>query len=213
MSPTIESTGWTVADLMDRFGAIPLQRVCVDPAPGTATEADAIRFQDHEDRLFELIDGTLLEKAMGTLESFIAGVLVRLIGNFVAEHDMGIVLPPDGMMRIAPNLVRIPDVSFVSWSRLPNRKIPDQAIAELVPDVAVEVISRSNTREEMERKLSDYFDAGVRLVWYVYPRSREIHVYSAADQVRVLSKHESLDGGDVLPGFTLQVNDAFGQVD
>ena len=73
---------------------------------------------------------------MGTYESYLAGLLVRILGNFVVTNDLGIVLPPDGMMRLAPGLVRVPAVSFVSWDRLPNRTIPDQAIADLVPDLA-----------------------------------------------------------------------------
>jgi Uma2 family endonuclease len=194
---------WTAVDLVNRFGAIPLARVRHDPPPGTATEADVIRIRDREERLCELVDGTLLEKTVGTYESYLAGILVRLLGNFVAAHHLGIVLPPDGMMRLSPGLVRIPDVSFISWSRLPDGQVPREPIAELVPDLAVEVISAGNTRQEMERKLREFFQAGVRLVWYVYPSSREIHVYSQQNSHEVITESQSLDGGNVLPGFKL----------
>ena len=113
------------------------------------------------------------------------------------------------MVRLASGLVRIPDVSFISWSRLPDRRIPDQAIADLVPDLAVEVISRGNTRKEMSRKLREYFTAGVQLVWYVYPEAREVHVYTSVDRVHVMSERQSLDGGNVLPGFALSVAELF----
>ena len=203
------TTTWTATDLVARFGPIPLNRVRHDPAAGTATEEDVIRLHDAEDRLYELVDKTLLEKTMGTYESYLAGLLVQIIGAFVRENDLGIVLPPDGMLRLAPGLVRIPDVSFIPWVRLPNRRVPRQAIADLVPDLAVEVISAGNTREEMDRKLGEYFAAGTRLVWYVYPTSKEIHVFTSSDQFHVLSQDRTLNGGDVLPNFTLPIASIF----
>ena len=154
MSYAIDSHAtWTAADLVHRFGPIPLSRVRHDPAPGTATEADVVLIHDREDRLYELVENTLLEKAVGTYESYLAAVLVRMLGNFAADHDCGIVLGADGMLRLAPGLVRIPDVAFISWGRIADRRIPDEPIADFVPDLAIEVISQGNTREEMQRKL------------------------------------------------------------
>jgi len=201
---------WTAADLVERFGPIPLDRVRFDPLPGLATEQDVVEIRDHEDRLYELVDGVLVEKDMGTYESYLAVLIARFLGNFVSQRDLGIVLGADGMMRLAPGLVRIPDVSFLSWERLPGRAIPDQPIADLVPDLAVEVISRGNTREEMQGKLSEYFGAGVRLVWYVYPRPQpEVWVHRAPGQFTVLTAEQVLDGGDVLPGFRLELATLF----
>lgn len=212
MSEVLDSeaaTTWTAADLVHRFGAIPLSRVRHDPAPGTATEEDVVRIHDREDRLYELVDLTLVEKTVGTYGSYLAAVMVRILGNFALDRDLGIVLGADGMMRLATGLVRIPDVSVISWDRLPNRRILDQAIADVVPDLAVEVISPGNTREEMDRKLHEYIEAGVRLVWYVYPRDREVHVYTTTDDCKVISAEQALEGGEVLPGFTLPVASLF----
>ena len=205
----LTATSWTAADLVARFGAIPLSRVRIDPAPGTATEEDVVSLHERDDLLYELVDQTLVEKTVGTYESYLALMLGRLLGNFVVERNQGIVLGADGMLRLAPGLVRIPDVSFISWDRLPNRRIPDQAIADLAPDLAVEVISPGNTREEMDRKLREYFDAGVRQVWVVYPRSREVVVYKTADQFETMGQQVTMEGGDVLPGFTFPVAQLF----
>ena len=112
------------------------------------------------------------------------------------------------MLRLAPGLVRIPDVSFVSWDQLPKRRVPRVAIADLAPDLAVEVISPSNTAREMERKLQDFLAAGVQLVWYVYPEPQEIHVYTA-ERHDVLTIEQELSGGDVLPGFVLPLRQLF----
>jgi len=98
----------------------------MSPAPGTATEEDVVRIHDSESRLFELVDATLLEKSMGTWESGIAAILVRILGTFVNDQDLGIVLGADGMVRLTPGLVRIPDVSFIAWNRLPHRSFPDE---------------------------------------------------------------------------------------
>ena len=204
-------TVWTAADLVERFGPIPLDRIRHDPAPGTAAENDVIEIHDREDRLYELVDGVLVEKTVGAYESYLAALLIRRIGNFVDDKNLGIVLGADGMMRLAPGLVRIPDVSFISWDRLPNRQVPRTPIAELAPDLAVEVISKSNTRKEMEDKLVDYFDATVRLVWYVYPETRQVRVYVAPDQHSLLSEDQILDCGEVLPGFSLQLRQYFSE--
>ena len=93
---------------------------------------------------------------------------------------------------------------------MPNRQPPREPIPDLVPDLAVEVISKFNTRQEMERKLRDYFTAGVRAVWYVYhsPR-REVRVYVSPTEYSVIRDGETLDGGDVLPGFRLALSDFF----
>jgi len=202
---------WTAVDLAARFGPIPLHRVRSSPSPGTACEEDVIAIHDREDRLYELVDGVLLEKDMGTYEAYLAILLGRHLGNFVAERRLGIVLGADGMMRLAPGLVRIPDVSFISWDRLPGRKVPRTPIAAIAPDLAVEVISRGNTAEEMRGKLADYFAADVRLVWYVYPAAREVHVHSSPDGRQVLGEEQVLSGGDVLPEFELSLRDFFAE--
>jgi Uma2 family endonuclease len=202
---------WTVADLLAHVGPIPLRRIRHDPAPGTATEEDVVQIHDREKRLYELVDGVLVEKVMGYYESYLAILLARLLGNFVAERNLGIVAGSDGLMRLFPGLIRIPDISFVSWARLPGGRLSREPIADFAPDLAVEVLSPSNTRQEMERKLRDYFTAGVRLVWYVDPPSRTLTVYTAADQSRLLRQTDTLDGGSVLPGFSLPLQQLFAE--
>ena len=202
---------WTAADLVERFGPIPLARIRPDPAPGSATEDDVVQIHAHEDRLYELVDGVLVEKTVGTYESYLALLIARLLGGHAEEHDLGIALGADGMMRLAPGLVRIPDVAFISWQRLPERRIPRQAVWNLAPDLAVEVISKFNTREEMQRKLEDYFAAGVRQVWHVYPATRQVHVFTSADSREELKEPQTLQGGSLLPGFSLPLRRLFAE--
>jgi Uma2 family endonuclease len=106
-------------------------------------------------------------------------------------------------------LVRIPDLSFLSWERLPGRRIPKQPILGLAPDLAVEVLSPGNTGAEMALKVREYFLAGIRLVWLVDPHKRLVRAYTAPDQFVRLTEQDSLDGGDVLPGLQLPVKRIF----
>ena len=176
---------------------------------GTATEQDVIDIEAQESRLCELVDGVLVEKTVGYLRiASRRSQLIFFLAGFVRQHRLGVVTAPDGMMRLAAGLVRIPDVSFISWERLPGRRVPHVPIADLAPDLAVEVISPSNTAREMERKLQEYLAAGVRLVWYVYPEPQEVHVYTA-ERHDVLTIEQELSGGDVLPGFALPLRQLF----
>lgn len=209
MASVIQTAEWTAADLVDAFGPISIKRIRHDPAPGTATEDDVVAIWEHEKRLYELVDGILVEKTVGIQESYLAVLIARLIGNFIDQHGLGVVLGADGMARLFPGRVRIPDVSFISWERFPDRKIPAKAFVEVGLDLVVEVLSASNTVKEMDGKLRDYFKAEVRLVWYVDAVQETIQVFRSLEDSVMLRAGDRLDGGDVLPGFSLEIDDLF----
>jgi Uma2 family endonuclease len=208
LAPTIP-LDWTAADLHEHLGGIPLERIRLHPPPGMATEADVVEAERRTGRICELIDGVLVEKTVGLLESRVAVTLAHLLESFLDKHDLGIVTGADGPVRILPRQVRIPDVCFIAWEKLPNRQLPHEPIPPLVPDLAVEVLSPANTEAEMQRKVGDYFTAGVRLVWYIDPRQQSARVYAAVDRLTVVREDQSLTGGDVLPGFELSLRDLF----
>jgi Uma2 family endonuclease len=203
----------TLADLLDRLGGISAERVRFHPAPGTATETDVIEVDAHEDRLCELVDGVLVEKAMGLHESLLAIALAGILRMFVIPRNLGLVSGADGPFRLFPGLVRLPDVAFVSWDRIPGGRVPEAPIPDLAPDLAVEVLSDSNTKLEMARKLGEYFAAGVRLVWMIEPKTRTVTIHDAPDRFTMLDASQTLDGGDVLPGFALPLSDLFAELD
>jgi len=204
-----EDVGWTALDLVERFGPIPLHRICLDPAPGTATEDDVLAWEARSNRLFELYDGVLVEKTMSSFESYLAVRIAVLLSNFVYPRKLGIVLGADGMLRLVPGMIRIPDVAFIAMSKLPGKFSVQEPIASLVPDLAVEVLSRGNTREEMDHKLDDYFTTGVREVWYVDPRRKLVQVYEASASLRQLTEADTLESRIVLPGFSLSLKELF----
>jgi Uma2 family endonuclease len=212
---TVSDTGlpiWTASEVIARFGDIPIARIRTTPPPGEATEADVIELHDHHDRLFELIDGTLVEKAMGWKESELAVWIATILNNFVRPKKLGKVFGSDGMFRLEPEQIRIPDVAFISKDRFAGRTSSD-AFWDLGCDLAVEVISPSNTRREMERKLADYFAAGVGVVWLVYLTTREVVVYTSLNSSTTLRDDDTLDGGAILPGFSVSVAQIFAELD
>jgi Uma2 family endonuclease len=184
------------------------------PTPGSATVADVIAAEQADNRLCELVDGTLVEKPTGYEESVLAAWLVFIIQSFVEPRDLGVVTGPDGMVQLFPNLVRIPDVAFAGWTRVRALSMPRDAAPLLAPDLAVEVLSPTNAIREMKRKRGEYFSAGVRLVWIVDPVNRTVAVYESDDDpISILKETDALDGRDVLPGFSYPVRDLFLRLD
>jgi Uma2 family endonuclease len=203
----------TLADLLDRLGGVPLERIRFRPYPGTATIQDVIDIRCREDRLCELIEGVLVEKSMGYSESLIAGFVLTMLNIFVLPRNLGLVTGADTTVELMPHLVRTPDVAFTSWDRLPEGQRPTAPIPALAPDLAVEVLSHSNRPGEMTLKRQDYFAAGVLLVWEIDPDSRTVDVYTSPTDVDRLTEADTLDGGTVLPGFTLPLLQLFAQLD
>jgi Uma2 family endonuclease len=108
---------------------------------------------------------------------------------------------------------RRPDVAFVSYARWPReRRVPSANTWEVVPDLAVEVVSPSNRAVEVLGKVREYFQAGVLRVWLVYPTERLVYIYESPMRNHVLGLNDTIDGGDPLPGFRLAVADLFDNV-
>lgn len=146
---------------------------------------------------------------MGYEESLVAARIIYLLSMFVAPRKLGLVSGEAGMMRILADRIRIPDVAFVSFDRLPNREIPRQPVPALAPDLAVEVLSESNTSREMQIKLGEYFTAGTRLVWYVDVQTKSVDVYTSPTEMQTISGSSRISGGSVLPGFEVAVTEFF----
>lgn len=215
-SPTTSSTAFipqNVGELLTHVGDVPPERVRLSPAPGTATEADLILACEKEKRLCELIDGTLVEKPMGAIESYLAVELSRLIGNYLVEKKLGILLGEAGMLRFSPQRVYLPDISFISWKQNPMQAMQKQQVPDLHPDLAIEILSPGNTAAEMLRKRIDYFAWGTHLVWELDPKSRSVQVFTAPEEFTTVAEHETLDGGEVLPGFSLELAKLFQNLD
>jgi Uma2 family endonuclease len=164
-----------------------------------------------DDMLYEVVDGKLVEKIVGASEIEIATLLVGFLAPFVRAHRLGRILG-EMVFRIdqAKDLQRRPDVSFVSHARWPfHRRVPKVAVWDMVPDMAIEIVSPTNTADHVQEKIHDYFAAGVRRVWVVYPRQQEVYVYASPTEIQVLQLGQDLDGGDLIPGFRLPLTAFF----
>ena len=150
---------------------------------------------------------------MGAFETFLGSVLARLLGNFADAHQLGAVVSETLFLLDAEhNLQRRPDVAFVSYRRWPDPTVPRANAWNVVPDLAVEIVSPTNMAEEMDGKITDYFRAGVSLVWVLYPESGRVYVYESPTKVTGVERTGELDGGAVLPGLRLPIEKIFAAV-
>jgi Uma2 family endonuclease len=199
--------------LFSDLGNVPVSRVIMEPAPGTATKQDWIEICQNQRRLCELVDGTLVEKPMGWLESFIGAILIQWLRNYLENENLGIVTGADGFSELYSGVVRGPDVAFISWERLPDGKIPTSPVPTIVPNFVIEVLSLSNTYGEMSRKRREYFQAGVELAWFVDPRNRTIAAYHSSTKYRLIREGEMIDAAPVLPDWRFNTDELFSKLD
>jgi Uma2 family endonuclease len=180
--------------------------------------ADELLMMPHRegrnDIRLELIRGELKKMS---LTGAVHGILCVRIGvaleGFVELHDLGLVFGTGTGFLLSrdPDSVLGPDVAFLRKERL--RDIENiEKFVPFGPDLAVEVLSPSNTVTEMDEKIALYFAAGSRSVWIVNPRQKTVAVYTSPHDVRILGVNDTLEGGEVLPGFALELSKLFAAV-
>lgn len=160
---------------------------------------------------WELIDGELVPMTPSGLESSSLGHRIgRIVGNFVDAHRLGMMTGADGGYVLFPDraTIRVPDVGFIREERLPP-KSERSRFPRLAPDLAIEVLSPSDSTSEVVAKVEMYQEAGIPLIWLVDPAKRTVTVISFGNSAEVLKPGDTLDGGDVLPGFSVLVAEIF----
>jgi Uma2 family endonuclease len=163
------------------------------------------------EKRFELIDGALVEvEGVGGRHGGINTDLASNLNNHVRPRKLGRVLSADTRFVIKrdPDLVQMPDVSFIRAERIPSQGLWE-GIVPIPPDLAAEIASPGDTGAEVRRKAQRYLDAGVRLVWIIWPRQRAVSVLRPGQPEMWLTEDGELDGGDVIPGFRLPVASIF----
>lgn len=166
------------------------------------------------DTLYEVVDGRIVEKLMGAFECWVAAVIFGELDRYVEQNPGGRVVP-EMIFDLRPHLnrERRPDVAFVSFERwAADRGMPKSPSWPVIPDLAVEVVSPTNTADHVNDKIEEYFQVGVRLVWVVYPSHTKVYVYTSPEDVRILTPKRELDGGEVVPGFRVSVARLFNKV-
>ena len=160
-------------------------------------------------KVYELHNGVLVEvEGSKYRQSQLAAWLIYLILSFVEQHGLGgEVTGADGSAVLNEFNTRIPDVSYISAERVSTQD--KDSYIEGAPDLAIEVVSPSNSNLEMQQRAAEYLLAGAQLVWIVNPAKQTVDVYGPHGTRTVLSGTDSLDGGDMLAGLALSLSKVF----
>ena len=212
LEPRVEFN--TIADLLHELGDIDPARVRMHPAPGTVTFEMYLGFiKQHTGRTCEWVYNTVVEKGVGHSQSFVGGVILAELWMHIKAHKLGIMTGEAGPYRILPLIVYCADVAFVAKDRLPSGRPSKENVPEIVPNLVVEVLSDTNRKGEIKRKLRDYFEAGVELAWVIDPKTRTGREYVAVDDSSFIAADGYLEGGTVVPGFRLSLAEVFSDMD
>jgi len=165
----------------------------------------------YDNKRLELIDGEVIVMSPSSLRnSEIAATILWLIRSYVAEHKLGRVTGADGAYKVAEDAMLAPDVGFIRHGRLPEEEFVFSPVA---PDLAVEVISPSETSASVQRKTRRYLEAGTQVVWNVYPTEKTVDVVTLSDDGNLLTVNltaeKTIGGGDSLPNFQAEVEAFF----
>ncbi len=163
-----------------------------------------------EDQLHELDEGELITMApAGGMHGRIENRISFVLNAFLEGRQLGEVLPSDTgfILRRNPDVVRSPDIAFLRMEKI--RAIPEEGFIEAAPDLAIEVVSPSESATFLDRKIRQYLEAGTQVVWVVHRKTHEVHVFEAGGTSRFLTGQESLEASDLLPGFSVAVKGLF----
>ncbi|MCS7016431.1 MAG: Uma2 family endonuclease [Gemmatales bacterium] len=173
------------------------------------TPADLLRLP--KDRRYELVDGELVEKPMSAVAGAVNAKLAACIQRYAETNDLGLVFSTDTgycCFPNKPNQVRKPDISFIRRERI-TPALWEPGHLRIRPDLVVEVVSPTDEVAEVDKRIRDYQEAGVPLIWVVHPESRQVDVHRLGERGEILGEGEELRGEPVLPGFRVAVREIF----
>jgi Uma2 family endonuclease len=167
-----------------------------------------------EDR-FEVVNGVRVElMPMGAFAVTIAFELARILANFAMSRRLGLVCT-EALFKIQenPRQERRPDLSFVSRQRMRGELPPSLGAWDVIPDLAVEVVSPTNTATEIDGKVTEYIDAGVRQVWVLHPESRRLYIHRSRRDVAVFNPEDPIREEELFAGLQFKLADIYAAVD
>ena len=143
-----------------------------------------------------------------SLHSRTALIVMKLLQQYLSQYLGSEAIPEAGyVLSRDPLTIRQPDLSVLNTERI-RSTAPDNYF-EGAPELAIEIVSPSDSAEDLEIKVRQYLQAGAQQVWILYPKSQDVHVYSPGGPLKVLESRETLEGGATLPGFAVKVSDLF----
>jgi len=173
----------------------------------TDTELTALS----DEKCYEVVNGELIDMGnSGALHGYTRSILVMALMNYILPRRLGIILDSSTAFTMKNGNKRSPDISFVSKEKLQGLEELPEGFLDGAPDLAIEVLSPNNTIAEIDQKIVEYFENGSRLVWVVNLKLPHVLVYrSAQEPDRLLKQSDSLDGEEVICGFTMPLSDLF----
>ena len=193
-----------------------MQTFTTNPAIATKTWTDeAFMALPDDGHHYEIINGELIDMGnSGALHGYVCSLALAALAGYILPKKLGVILDSSTAFKMKNGNKRSPDIAFFAKERLQGMAVLPSGYLEGAPDLAVEVLSPGNTVEEIEDKLTEYFENGSRLVWVIHPTQHYVLVYrSAQEPDRLLKGKDSLDGEEVIPGFTLAIADLFQKLD
>jgi Uma2 family endonuclease len=177
------------------------------------TDAEFMALPDDGHR-YELVNGVLVDMGnSGAKHGYVCSTLMILLGSYVRLQKLGAMFDSSTAFKMKSGNKRAPDISFVARERLQGLEDLPDGFLEGAPDLAVEILSPGNTTEEIHTKIVEYFENGARLIWVVHPNEHNEHyvlVYrSSKEPDRLLKSTDSLDGEDIVSGFSLPIAELF----
>lgn len=169
------------------------------------TEDEFMRLPD-DGRKYELVDGEPKEVPANVRHDEIGARLCFMFYPFT--RGRGALVSSQAGFRMRDGNIRCPDVSFTRKERLPGGKAPD-TFGDAAPDLCIEIISLSEDKPDMTRKIEEYFDAGAKQVWHLFPETESLTVFTSPSDTVTYSANEEISGGDLLPGFRCRVAELF----
>ena len=193
-----------------------MQTFTTNPAIATKTWTDeAFMALPDDGHHYEIINGELIDMGnSGALHGYVCSLALAALAGYILPKKLGVILDSSTAFKMKNGNKRSPDIAFFAKERLQGMAVLPSGYLEGAPDLAVEVLSPGNTVEEIEDKLTEYFENGSRLVWVIHPTQHYVLVYrSAQEPDRLLKEKDSLDGEEVIPGFSLAIADLFQKLD
>ena len=193
-----------------------MQTFTTNPAIATKTWTDeAFMALPDDGHHYEIINGELIDMGnSGALHGYVCSLALAVLAGYILPKKLGVILDSSTAFKMKNGNKRSPDIAFFAKERLQGMAVLPSGYLEGAPDLAVEVLSPGNTVEEIEDKLTEYFENGSRLVWVIHPTQHYVLVYrSAQEPDRLLKEKDSLDGEEVIPGFSLAIADLFQKLD
>jgi Uma2 family endonuclease len=187
------------------------ERVLMPIRTGKRMTAEELFWLPKDEMRYELVQGELQKMRPASVRhGRIANRIAYLLSNHVYRHNLGAVYAAETGFKISeePETVRATDGAFVAEERIPQDGEPDRYWA-IAPDLVVEVVSAADSAAYLQSKVSDWINAGVCLMWVVYPDTKSVVVHYPSGKAKTLKESDTLDGDDVLPGFACQVGEIF----